>query len=207
MELRFKLAASMVAMATLAAAGARADTLFSRDVTPEFATDQSATAGFMSAGGPGTASFILDGYATLDGQNFFEDDFTLSLNGSPVLSGTFDLGGGGGDVVFFAPAGSSITNAFANVTMVTSASGQVFVTTPLSLIQGLNSLAFTYISLPQPAHAGFQGLGDEGWGLENLQVSGAAAPEPASWSLLLLGFGGLGAILRHRRQATGLLPS
>jgi hypothetical protein len=29
----------------------------------------------------------------------------------------------------------------------------------------------------------------------------AAVPEPASWAMMLVGFGGLGAILRRRRQA------
>jgi hypothetical protein len=31
--------------------------------------------------------------------------------------------------------------------------------------------------------------------------SAAAVPEPASWALMILGFGGIGATLRHRRQA------
>ena len=29
----------------------------------------------------------------------------------------------------------------------------------------------------------------------------AAVPEPASWAMMLLGFGGLGAVLRRRRRA------
>lgn len=32
-------------------------------------------------------------------------------------------------------------------------------------------------------------------------VSPSAAPEPAAWALMLLGFGGLGAVLRRRRAA------
>lgn len=36
------------------------------------------------------------------------------------------------------------------------------------------------------------------------RVGAAPAPEPASWGLMLLGFGGLGALLRRRRS---LLPS
>ena len=39
-------------------------------------------------------SFTIDGYLSLDGQNFYEDDFGLSLNGSPLFAGTFNLGGG-----------------------------------------------------------------------------------------------------------------
>ncbi len=33
-----------------------------------------------------------------------------------------------------------------------------------------------------------------------LQVTGGAVPEPATWSLLLTGFGGAGALLRRRRR-------
>jgi hypothetical protein len=33
--------------------------------------------------------------------------------------------------------------------------------------------------------------------------SGNSVPEPASWALMILGFGGVGAVLRSRRQARG----
>jgi PEP-CTERM motif len=38
------------------------------------------------------------------------------------------------------------------------------------------------------------------FGLDDIHVTGGAAPEPASWALMLLGFGGLGAALRSRRR-------
>jgi hypothetical protein len=37
--------------------------------------------------------------------------------------------------------------------------------------------------------------------VDSFSVSGAAVPEPATWGLMLLGFGGLGAMLRRRRAA------
>jgi hypothetical protein len=35
--------------------------------------------------------------------------------------------------------------------------------------------------------------------LDNIRLETAAVPEPAAWALMLLGFGGLGAVLRSRR--------
>jgi hypothetical protein len=49
-----------------------------------------------------------------------------------------------------------------------------------------------------------QGIGDEGFGIDNVVVTGAATsgtPEPASWALMLMGFGGLGAMMRSRRKS------
>lgn len=49
------------------------------------------------------------------------------------------------------------------------------------------------------SYAGHGVLIDTGGG------GGGAVPEPATWALMLLGFGGLGAMLRHRRAAAGLI--
>ncbi len=70
----------------------------------------------------------------------------------------------------------------------------------LPLQAGLNTLVFTYTSLPAPNHAGFQGLGDEGWGVEKVEVG--AVPEPATWAMLGLGFAGLAyaGVARGRRD-------
>jgi hypothetical protein len=197
------LATAMAAAALTSAAAARADTLFSlAGPTGEMATNTSTSATFNAGAGAGLASFTIDGFASLDGQNFYEDDFTLSLNGAAILSGTFNLGGGGGNVVFFAPVDSSVANISGNGADVTFAGGQVLVSTPLTLLAGANTLTFAYTSLDGPDHAGFQGTGDEGWGLENVQVTGLAAgvPEPATWGLMLVGFGGMGALLRRQRR-------
>jgi hypothetical protein len=48
-------------------------------------------------------------------------------------------------------------------------------------------------------HAGFQGLGDEGWGIEQVAIS-AAVPEPATWAMMILGFVGVG-FMGYRRQS------
>ncbi|MGZ6018434.1 MAG: PEPxxWA-CTERM sorting domain-containing protein [Phenylobacterium sp.] len=100
--------------------------------------------------------------------------------------------------------GASWLNDSGNLTNITWAGGQVMVTAPLALAHGSNTLTFAYTSLPGPDHAGFQGTGDEGWGLENVQVTGAAlaggVPEPATWGLMIVGFGGMGAMMRRQRR-------
>src|SRR5689334_23117209 len=68
-------------------------------------TDSSFAVNFNSPGGSSAISFDLLGYISLDGVNFFEDDFTLNLNGTDILSLSYDLGGGGGDAVFTNTAG------------------------------------------------------------------------------------------------------
>jgi len=197
------LVGAVCSIVSLTAIGAQAATLYSlAGPTPEMATDSSITATFGASAGPGDASFIIDGYASLDGQNYYEDDFTLSLNGAPILVGTFNLGGGGDNVVYSNPNGGTANNISGNGTNVTWAGGQVVVDEPLTLVKGTNTLTFNYTSLSDPDHAGFQGLGDEGWGVEQVNVTGVAGvPEPATWAMMLVGFGGLGAAMRSRRRS------
>ncbi len=48
--------------------------------------------------------------------------------------------------------------------------------------------------------AGYQGGNDESWGIDNIQLT-AAVPEPASWALLIAGFGLVGSAQRRRNAA------
>ncbi|MEO5493569.1 MAG: PEPxxWA-CTERM sorting domain-containing protein, partial [Sphingomonas sp.] len=56
------------------------------------------------------------------------------------------------------------------------------------------------------AGAGWQGGDDEAWGLDNFRVTAINAtggvPEPATWAMMLVGFGAIGGALRSRRKAT-----
>jgi hypothetical protein len=192
----------------LASAGAHAAVLFSGPSSAPMATDQSYDVSFNAgSGGLANLSFILNGLRSLDGQNFYEDDFTLSLNNVAILSGTFNLGGGGKDVVFFAPVGATVDNVSGNGTAVTFAGGQANIATPLTLAAGTNTLTFGYTSRAgSDGYAGFQALGDEGWATQDVLVTSDGSvfagdiPEPTSWALMLLGFGSLGAMLRRRRS-------
>jgi hypothetical protein len=55
---------------------------------------------------------------------------------------------------------------------------------------------------------GFQGGFDESWGIDNFALSaivdsggGGVVPEPATWAMMIAGFGLVGAALRRRREA------
>jgi hypothetical protein len=44
-------------------------------------------------------------------------------------------------------------------------------------------------------------------GVQGLDLQGGAIPEPAAWTLMILGFGGAGAVLRRRRTASAATAS
>jgi hypothetical protein len=208
MRLRLSLAASSAALGLIAVTAAHAAILFAgASPSAQMATDSSFNVSFNGgSGGMATLSFILDGFRSLDGRNTFEDDFSLSLNGAALIAGTFNLGGGGADVVFLEPAGATITNVSGNGTAITFTGGEVDIATPVTLASGLNTLTFGYTSLGGP-DAGFQGMGDEAWGAQDIEVTTPEGrgvvgelPEPAAWALMMAGFGGAGAMLRSRRR-------
>ena len=169
------------------------------------ATDQSLALNFNSASAAEGLSFIVDGYRSLDGKNAYEDDFSLKLNNQLVFLGTFNLGGGSNSGsqanVYFNPFGASFSNPTNNGTGIGWNGGKELISfagVPLNV--GLNSLTFAYTSLSGLGYAGYQGLGDEGWGVEKVQVS--ATPLPPSWTMLILGLGGFGYVA-HRWQKKG----
>ncbi len=207
---RFALLAAL-APVVLFAASADAGTIYAGP-TGALATDTSFAVDFQSSAAKlTTLSFTVDGYLSLDGDNAYEDDFSLTLNGSSIYTATFNLGGGAStaqSVPISNPYGASATNPTANGTGTGWNGGQEVVTfgNILPLQSGLNTLVFAYTSLPAPNHAGFQGLGDEGWGIEKVQVGGV--PEPSTWAMLGLGFLGLayaGAARGRRNRLAGVL--
>ncbi len=209
MRLSKTFTATAVAILTLAAAaGAQATTLYSGPSSmDELTTGTSFDVTFNAPhAGAADLSFVLDGFASLDGQNWYEDDFTLSLNGVAIAKGTWNLGGGGADAVYFAPLGATFDNISDNGAdhlAINWNGGHVDIDTPLSLKAGANALTFAYDSMPSEggAHAGWQGTGDEGWAAHDIKVTQAGAvPEPAAWGLMIVGFGGMGVVLRRQRR-------
>jgi len=193
---------------TVASVSGQAAVIYTESTpTGELATDTPAVAlNFGASAGSASLAFQLQGYDSLDGQNFYEDDFTLKVNGVSVLAGTFDLGGGGANVLYSAPVGTSyiLTPPGGGGPTFAGAIGDFIV--PISLINGTNTLEFSYASLPSPGHAGFQGLGDEGWGLNSATVTGAV-PEPSTWAMMILGFAGIGFMAYRRSSKPALMAA
>jgi hypothetical protein len=149
------------------------------------------------AADPGaTLDFVLKGFNTVDGFNEYADVFLLSVNGTNVGTGVFNLGGGGASGWF--GTGSAV-NSNGNSVAISGNGGSVtFSGLGVALNAGSNTITFAYKPF------GFlngtsQGIGDESW-----QVAGAtvtAVPEPETYAMLLAGLGVMGAIARRRKQA------
>ena len=52
-------------------------------------------------------------------------------------------------------------------------------------------------------YCNYAGGGNAGVFLDNVSVTGGV-PEPAAWAMMLIGFSGLGALLRRRRASVNL---
>jgi len=206
----FHFAAAMALLAEVQTAQASYSADFSTGVGPEWSIvtslntadtgilgqlqDGSATLDLFAAGPTSTSlSFDLLGFRTLDGAgNCCTDTFNLSLNNVVILSGAFDMSGGGTNTVF-------INSVSAIVNTVSSGYGQGGLTTvsiqSLSIVPGLNSLRFDY-GMP------LQGIGDESWGLDNVNAAGqvSVVPEPAGSATLLAGLLATGLWMRRRAR-------
>ncbi|MDB5425337.1 MAG: hypothetical protein JWQ29_2753 [Phenylobacterium sp.] len=155
---------------------------------PSSATLTRSSAGASAANG-GTLTFDVIGFRTLDGVNCCTDVFNLIVNGVTVYQAAFSLGGGGGEAVYLNPNGATYTSSGSTRTL----------TVPFTAVTGSNSFQFLYPAL--------QSFNDEAFGLDNVSFRAEVSapqtnpiPEPSSWALMILGFGGVGAAMRNRRR-------
>lgn len=198
---------ALASAALLAMIGpAQAATLYSHSFSGlgVLSSPGSINASFASASaGTGLLNFELAGFASLDGDNGYRDVFSLAVNGNTVFSGTFNLGGGGSNLIFSSPVGASVlvtTNGASgdvhNSTQVTWGGGMAQISLPVALLGGSNALSFSYAS-PGGSFAGPQSLADEGWGLNQVTVT-SAIPEPGVYALMLAGLLGVAGVARRR---------
>ncbi len=183
------------ALALAGAAPAAAATLFTQGApTAELESPGSFSVNFDAGGGVGTIDFTLEGIRTLDGQGTgsFDDRFTLTLNSTAIASGLYRLGGGGTDATLIGPAPVVTFNGFG------SGGTAVYSLSNVAFANGANTLTFSYSGVGQ-------GIGDEAWRIRGLTVNGdpqtSAVPEPATWAMMLIGFGMVGAGMRRRVSA------
>lgn len=156
-----------------------------------------------AADGAGTIDFTLIGRGSIDGQgdvcggNACDDTFTLILNGEDLFQGVFPMGGLGSNNTLIALDGATFTvssGAFGE-------GGSAVAFMPVQLRAGMNSLTFAYTGIDE-------GMDDEAWAIADLVVRDSVTtvvPEPATWALMIAGFGMTGLAVRRRR--TGLAPA
>ncbi|QDZ08990.1 PEP-CTERM sorting domain-containing protein [Sphingomonas panacisoli] len=144
---------------------------------------------------------LLDSWDSTNGSPA-PDLLEVLINGSVVATLTANNASGsvvdaqGGNVI--ALYQQVDTNQFYSDTLVdfTGSSWATFAHTGSNLTVGFRA-----------AGGGWQGGSDESWGLDNFSVTlngnaNGAVPEPATWAMMVMGFGAVGGALRSRRKAT-----
>lgn len=165
-----------------------------QDLTPTgiLPSPSSITRNFASGSGAGSITFEIQGYLTLDGVNCCTDTFSFYNDGNLLFQGAFNMGGGGSNAIYADPNGAT----YSVVDFGFNNGGLLNVSIPVNFTVGNHVLTFDY-------SGSFQGLGDEGWGLNSVTVEGVAAvPEPETYAMLLAGLGLLGFTANRRKVAT-----
>jgi choice-of-anchor C domain-containing protein len=137
----------------------------------------------------------------------------LSGNANGSVAQTFDTVAGQTYVVNFFLAGNPDGGPAAKLA-ITSADGAQQQSNVFTVVPGVNTRSnmgwadytYQFTAATTSTTLAFASATNTAFGpaLDNVSiatVAGLGVPEPASWALMLLGFGGLGAVLRRQRRA------
>jgi choice-of-anchor C domain-containing protein len=130
----------------------------------------------------------------------------LSGNANGSIAQTFDTVAGQAYLVNFFLAGNPDGGPAAKLEITSADGGQqqnsVFTVTGSDSRANMGWTAFSYnfLATGSSTTLAFASATGTAFGPALDNVSVAAVPEPASWALMLVGFGGLGAVLRRQRR-------
>jgi hypothetical protein len=174
-------------------------------------------------GSPNGFGLSGDGqYVDLDGSTgqggYLETISQFAFNAGDLVTLSFSAGGNqreGTDGLYGGFRFFGAAPAYDTITLGSFSSYQE-PTSPTRMLIGVDSLASTdpyqIYTISFRAHSAgslsavIGTSSDDNMGplLDNVSLSLAAIPEPSSWTLLILGFGGVGALLRRRREVLAL---
>ena len=199
--------AAACGVATSAGAAAFANGSFEQGVDP------GATFVTLGNGSTGITGWVVGGDSVdyIGGYWNAEDgsrSVDLSGNANGSVGQTFDTLAGHTYLVNFWLAGNPDGGPNAKLA-ISSADGaqqqsNIFTVTPgVNTRSDMGWAAYTYefTAATSSTTLAFASATDTPFGPALDNVSVAAVPEPASWALMLVGFGGLGAVLRRQRRA------
>jgi hypothetical protein len=144
-----------------------------------------------------TLSFVLTGFNTVDGFNDYADVFQLSVNGTAIGWGAFNLGGGGTSAWF--GTGTAVNSNGSSSATGRNGGSVTFSGVAIGLKAGSNTINFGYTPVGAFNGVSGQSMNDESWQVSKAIVT--AVPEPETYAMLLAGLGVMGAIARRRKQA------
>ncbi|WP_310476100.1 PEPxxWA-CTERM sorting domain-containing protein [Sandarakinorhabdus sp.] len=181
-------AASIIGSATGIASPTYAITFSEVSLTPSVSQVTNQFAAFGASFSPAATYTPQTGFPNIVGDtigNFPVSFFTpFSINFTvPQTSAAFAMVSNGADYLFEALSGANVVEGF-TAPVGTSANN----------FYGFTGVSFDSIRITN--------LTSDLWLIDNVQIgSTTAVPEPASWAMLIAGFGLVGAAMRRRRAA------
>ncbi len=149
--------------------------------------------GYWQAPSPGQGSVDLDGLYTAGG---LSQSITLPHAGNYVL--TFSLSGNPDNGAALKSVLASAGNASGTYGFTTGSNthgNMMYQTVTMPFYASGTTTVLSFLS---------QDARDSAWGPVIGNVSISAVPEPATWAMMLIGFFGLGSLIRSRRHAVAI---